>query len=192
MEGNSKGSWKVTERRFFWSEEHGNIILCCDRKPMFIDTPNTNDQKFLTSSDRAYVEGADKRKFESWHVYTWSNLADGLQDCALKAEIKKMYDNKKKGWYHDERGRQNLAIGFNKTYMTRRIKTKELEEALEMEDLSTKRKTNHWCSKIRGFSLQHQAASVIARRVNDWEGINKLVREKILPGVLAELIKEYV
>ena len=189
--------WLADERRYYWSNVWDSLVLFSNNRVIPIKENNYGGDIF--SEDRAYVEGHDKGTFNTWHIFTWK----GNLNRGLKAELRRMYNEDKEGyyydikggkienWYHDEHSRQKLVMEFNKTYTLRRIRNGN-EEGLTVEDNESSEETTLWISRIRGVSLQHQAASVVSRSIKNLCDVDKMVKQGIIPIRLSPMIKEYI
>ena len=197
MEGEVNKGWLADERRYYWSSVYDSLVLFSNNRVIPIKENNYGGKVF--SGERPYVEGHNRRTFDTWHIFTWR----GNLNRDLKAELRKMYNGDKDGyyynlkdgrienWYHDEHSRQKLVMEFNKTYTLRRIRN-ENEEGLTVEDNETNEETTLWLSRIRGTNLQHQAASVVSRAIKNLHDVDTMVKKGIIPANLSDIIKEYV
>ena len=190
-------SWRVDERRYFWSCVWNSIIDFSNNRA--IPFQENNDGKDIFSEERMYVEGNDTKAFNTWHIFTWR----GALSSNFKSELRKMYNGENSGWYHDykngeieswyydEHSKQKMAMKFNKTYTVRRIRN-EREEGLTLADNDSKEETTIWISKIRKMSLQNQAASVMSRSIENVHDIDNMVKIGVIPVLLSPIIKEYM
>ena len=197
MGGEVNKGWLADERRYYWSNVWDSLVLFSNNRVIPIKENNYGGDIF--SEERAYVKGHDKETFNTWHIFTWR----GSLNRGLKAELRKMYNGDKDGyyydtkggkienWYHDEHTRQKLVMEFNKTYTLRRIRNGN-EEGLTVEDNESSEETTLWISRIRGMSLQHQAASVVSRGIKNLYDVDSMVNQGIIPIRLSPIIKEYI
>ena len=193
--------WQAEETRIYWSNVLPVIRWHFPKKPIIL--PEGSNKDYIFSEKRTYCSGAGRMKFERYHVYTWYGKTNGK----MKREIKKLYDegehinteitlnendnDRKDSFWLEEPPKEELAERFNHKYIRRRRKGAG-EEGITMEHKETSLITDYWCSKIRKVSLEDQAAAVISRIINNKRDVDKMVKMKLIPKPLAELIKEYV